>query len=249
MIQPSLIEIGKNFINVISSSIIYIFILILLIILSIYLYKQIQKDIKKAKKISLLSFVIVLFFFFLFHYHHFFDIFDKFIEKTFVIICFPDIFLYILALIIVNIVTFNSIFNFNTSRLIRIIYIAHYAHFHFITFLLQDIIVREKIDIYSILSIYANQTILNLVTWNSLIFLLFLIVVFVEKFTRKIIVLQNTDVEKMNPIDDNVCIVENRQEYQNNTQINSEMEKKKNLSIDEYKKIREWLIQMKQSNE
>lgn len=252
MIRPSFIDMLQSFIGVVESSGILILVLFIFTLLSIHLYKTIEINIEKAKK-QCIFFFLFLFLFLLFLFHDFIlKAINFIIQQIFITICFPSILVYIGMLILINFVTFTSLFKKEIPKIMKGIHIFTYVIFHFISILLVYIIITENIDSSSILNMYTNQNILNIVELSICIFTFWIIVVIafvcIQKINEKSTI-SNYSLEKK---EISVQKLEIKKEETRESNTNLEKEKKRcteQLSLEEYKKFRKLLVEMKQTKQ
>lgn len=186
MIRPSLIDKCKSLINLLSSSYFLLVVLALMIGLAIYLYKSTKKDIIKTKKIYIIGYCAVLLVVLAIHYKQVFSGIGYVIDQIFIALCFPGIFVYLIMLVVLNIVFFKTIFKKEYSKYMKIVHLITYFFIHFIAIILITMILQNQMDITSKVSLYANETFLNISGLGIGVFLLWFFFILVHKLIRKL---------------------------------------------------------------
>ena len=155
--------------------------LILLIFLGILLLNTNKKNQKISKIIYyLLSISIIAIIIFIYH-----DSIGKMsnymMNNFFIAVFFPNLAIYMAALIATNIILFISIFSFKSSKQIKIINVVIYVIMTFIFLLFLNTINQNNLDIYNQTSIYGNNTASALISLSSSIFILWIIFLIIYK--------------------------------------------------------------------
>lgn len=249
MIRLSLFEKIKSLVDLVSSSYFFMFVLLVFILMSVYLFNTIKKDEIKTKKIYVFAYSIIMFVTIAIYNSQIFDLFDYLMNNIFIILCFPNLASYILMIIILNIVMIKTVFSKNIKVYIKLINIISYSSIHFILILILDIINKNNINVYEQTSLYSNQELLNLVSLSVILFIVWLIIntilYFINKTNYQIknepIIYKSDSEIKTNNIDvpNNTIIYNNIEENIKDVNIDD-------LKLEDYKRLKNLLIQIKE---
>lgn len=102
-------------------------------------------------------------------------------DNLFVVIFFPNLAVYLVAIIITNIILWISIFSFKSAKPIRNLNIIVYSIMTYLMLLILNVINENKLDIFSQESIYGNKQVSALIDISSFIFVLWIIFLVVYK--------------------------------------------------------------------
>lgn len=248
MTRVSLFEKIKSLVEIISSSYFFIFMLIVFIILSIYLFNTIKKDEIKTKKTYVYAYAVIIFAIMIFYNSQIFDLLDYLIDNILIILCFPNLAVYIAMIIFLNIVMIKSVFSKKITNINKIIYIIVYSSIHFILILILNLINKNNINVYDQTSLYSNQELLNLVSLSVIIFILWtlynIITYFINKANYKI---KEPIKKEIKEYDHNTIKIEKNFDNQifNNTEENIKNVNLEDLKLEDYKRLKKLLIQIK----
>lgn len=248
MTRVSLFEKIKSLVEIISSSYFFIFMLIVFIILSIYLFNTIKKDEIKTKKTYVYAYAVIIFAIMIFYNSQIFDLLDYLIDNIFIILCFPNLAVYIAMIIFLNIVMIKSVFSKKITNINKIINIIVYSSIHFILILILNLINKNNINVYDQTSLYSNQELLNLVSLSVIIFILWtlynIITYFINKANYKI---KEPIKKEIKEYDHNTIKIEKNFDNQifNNTEENIKNVNLEDLKLEDYKRLKKLLIQIK----
>lgn len=248
MTRVSLFEKIKSLVEIISSSYFFIFMLIVFIILSIYLFNTIKKDEIKTKKTYVYAYAVIIFAIMIFYNSQIFDLLDYLIDNIFIILCFPNLAVYIAMIIFLNMVMIKSVFSKKITNINKIIYIIVYSSIHFILILILNLINKNNINVYDQTSLYSNQELLNLVSLSVIIFILWtlynIITYFINKANYKI---KEPIKKEIKEYDHNTIKIEKNFDNQifNNTEENIKNVNLEDLKLEDYKRLKKLLIQIK----
>lgn len=100
-------------------------------------------------------------------------------NNIFLFLFFPNLAVYVLVLIIINILIVRSTFSKKDSKFTKNINIIFFLLFQVIFYLIIDNVVKNNIDVYEQLSIYTNQDLLILIELSMQLFLLWVILLLI----------------------------------------------------------------------
>ena len=169
------------FFTVSKSSYLFIVMIALLFVIGIILYTSKKKTAKRNKTVYIVCSVFMLLFL-LFSYHKLLGkIFDYMMNNLFITIYFPNLAIYLGAMIIMNIIVWVSIFHYKTSDLIRKVNVVVYVIMNYILALILSVINTEKLDVFTQSSVYQNNKAAALIELSSVIFVVWIIFLILYK--------------------------------------------------------------------
>lgn len=214
MIQVNILESLKTLFNIFKDNK-YIVHILLIAIFSIIVLLVANKF--KNKKITKILCILVYFGIFgtlLYFYHkEIFKLFDYLMNNIFLFLFFPNLAIYVLVLISINIIIIKSTFSKDDNKLIRNTNIIFFILFNIIFYLIIDNVVKNNINVYEQLSIYTNNDLLILIELSMNLFLLWLVILLIIKISNILI----TKIAFKKGINKklNLDLVINEEEYKN----------------------------------
>ncbi len=183
MIQATFLEQLKTLGNIFITNkyVFYISLIALGCILILELTNKFKN--KKILKIICMSVYIIIFGILLYFFHEqIFTLIDYLMNNVFLFLSFPNLAVYTLIIIVINILLIKSIIkdNKNLKRMNIIFFIL----FNIMFFLIIQNIVENNINIYEQLSIYTNKELLILISLSMKLFLLWLVILCIIKITN-----------------------------------------------------------------
>lgn len=132
------------------------------------------------------------------------DMFDYMMNNFFIVFYFPNVAIYLAAIIATNIILWVTIFNFKEDKLLKIINTIIYCIIHYLLILILNIVSDKNIDVFSQTSIYGNEKASALISLTSIIFIIWIIFITIYKIIRstqkkKKIVIKKKPLKKLNP--------------------------------------------------
>lgn len=161
--------------NVSLSSKLFIALFILLIIIGIVLIKNNNNDAQKNKKIYLVITIFISVLVIFTFNTSLAKMFDYMMNNFFIIVYFPNIAIYLAAIIATNIILFVSIFSNKTSKVIKNINIIVYTIINYLLVLLLFTVNKNSLDLFSQSSIYQNESATALIELTSILFIIWVI--------------------------------------------------------------------------
>ncbi len=181
MSKLSLLDKFKIFFEVSkSTSGIFAVIIILLVIGFIFL-KNNKKNEELSKIVYRVFALIVLALMIITYHAPLNNLFDYMMNNLFIVIYFPNLAIYLAAIIITNIILWISLFNYKTSENIKRLNIVIYLIMNYLLVLIFNVINKNKLDIFSQESIYKNRNATALIELSSIIFVLWIIFLIIYK--------------------------------------------------------------------
>jgi hypothetical protein len=132
---------------------------------------------------GILSFGIIGFSIYYF-YNPIMSFLDYLVEVIINNILFPNLALYIITILIIDIALLISILSNKVSGFSKVINIITFILMHILLFFIVNNIIVNNVDVYEMLSIYTNQELLVLVETNMIIFGIWIILHSIYKITK-----------------------------------------------------------------
>lgn len=164
-----------------ASSNLHILAVLILIVLGLALSTTTKKN-EKRNKIVYISYTIFILVFVTVSYHSSLgNMFSYMMNNFFIAVYFPNLAIYLAAIIVTNIILFISIFNYKTSTEIKNLNVVVYTIMNYLLLLVLTVINRANLDIFSTQSVYENKEATALIELSSLIFIIWIIFLIVYK--------------------------------------------------------------------
>lgn len=161
--------------NVSLSSKLFIALFILLIIIGLVLIKNNNNDVQKNKKIYLMITIFISALVIFTFNTSLAKMFDYMMNNLFIIVYFPNIAIYLAAIIATNVILFVSIFSNKTSKVIKNINIIVYTIINYLLVLLLFTVNKSGLDLFSQSSIYQNESATALIELTSILFIIWVV--------------------------------------------------------------------------
>lgn len=161
--------------NVSLSSKLFIALFTLLIIIGFVLIKNNNNDVQKNKKIYLMITIFISALVIFTFNTSLAKMFDYMMNNLFIIVYFPNIAIYLAAIIATNVILFVSIFSNKTSKVIKNINIIVYTIINYLLVLLLFTVNKSGLDLFSQSSIYQNESATALIELTSILFIVWVV--------------------------------------------------------------------------
>ena len=181
MSKLSLIDKLKIFMDVSMSSSLYLIVIILLLIVGYILLTTTQKTAKRNKQIYIVISIFIALFLIISYHGSLSKMFDYMMNNFFIAVYFPNLAIYMAAIIITNIIVWISIFNFKTDKLIKRLNVVIYIIMNYLLALILSVINSNKLDIFTTESVYGNKKVTALIELSSGIFMVWIIFLILYK--------------------------------------------------------------------
>lgn len=185
MTQTTILEKLKIVLDVTMSSNMFIAIIAFIVLLAIAAFTTNKNTINRTKTIYGLVYTAIIAAILVFYHDSLGKMFDYMMNNFFIVLYFPNIAVYLAAIIITNIILLASVFNLKISKLIRTINIVVYSIIHYLLALVLNVIATNDLDIFSQTSIYGNTNAQAIIEISGVIFLTWIIFLTVYKLIRK----------------------------------------------------------------
>lgn len=163
------------------SSVLYLIILIALISLGIVLISNNRKNEKRNKTIYISISVFILFTLIIMYHSSLGNMFQYMMENFFVVLYFPNLAIYLAALIATNIILWISIFSYKSSKQIKTLNTIVYIIMNYLLALLLNVINKNNLDIFTKKSVYTNENATALIELSSTLFFTWIIFLIIYK--------------------------------------------------------------------
>ena len=163
------------------SSVLYLIILIALISLGIVLISNNRKNEKRNKTIYISISVFILFTLIIMYHSSLCNMFQYMMENFFVVLYFPNLAIYLAALIATNIILWISIFSYKSSKQIKTLNTIVYIIMNYLLALLLNVINKNNLDIFTKKSVYTNENATALIELSSTLFFTWIIFLIIYK--------------------------------------------------------------------
>ncbi len=188
MIQASILEQIGIFFKILTTNPYIIILLLAAIILFILLMKASKSENKKITKILYSIIYIGTFGTLLYFFHtQIFELFDYLFNNIFLFLFFPNLAVYILVLVIINIIIIKSTLSEHDSKITKNLNIIFFVAFNIIFYLIIDNIIKNNVNVYEQLSIYTNNNLLVLVELSMKLFVVWALVLVIIKLSNDLI--------------------------------------------------------------
>ena len=142
---------------------------------------------KKITKVICFIIYFSIFGYLIYMYHgEILNLLDYLMDNLVRLLLFPNLAIYILVLVIVNIFIIKSTFSNKDSDFQKIINIIYFGLFNILFYLIVNNIINNQINVYEQLDIYTNKELLNLIVLNMKIFVIWLFTILIIKFINHI---------------------------------------------------------------
>ena len=184
MTKTTILEKLNIIFEVSKSSKLFIAVIAFIILLAIVALTTNKKNAKRGKSIYALVYATIIIALVVMYHESLGKMLDYMMDNLFIVIYFPNIAVYMAAIVITNIILWTSVFNFKTAKLVRTINVIMYSVIHYLLALVLNIITTNELDVFSQTSIYGNQQAQALIELSSGIFLVWIIFLAFYKIIR-----------------------------------------------------------------
>ena len=164
----------KVLIDVVASSPFFLLILFVIIVLALLFITMKKKNQMETKQVFLLIWVIGLLVLLLQYGSSIGSLFDYFMNHVFVLIYFPNLAVYFLALVVSNVVMWKGLFGKKIDFVLKVVNSIAYFVIHYLFILLLSLITDYQLDIFSQSSIYQNSEVFSLIELSSAVFVVWM---------------------------------------------------------------------------
>ena len=214
MINLSLGEKIKYFIDIIRDNVNTLYIMGILLILTLLILVVYRKNNKLVKGFFVGLYFLIIISIVVIYHQHIISLFDYLVENVVANLLFPNLAIYAGILLFINIIVIASLLSDKVKYYVKSINIVYFGITQLFLYLIIDNVIRNDINIYEKLSIYTNQDLLILIELSMQLFVVWIIVLMIIKFVDYLM----NKSEKEISITDNKLVINNEiaNNYNNN---------------------------------
>lgn len=153
----------------------------LLIALAVLLIGTNKKNMKRNRSIYGMTTIFISALVIIAYHSSLGKMFDYMMNNFFIVVYFPNIAIYLAAIIATNIILWFSVFSYKTSSLIKNTNIVIYTLMNYLLALILYTINTNKLDVFSQSSIYGNKNATALIELSSILFIVWILFLIVYK--------------------------------------------------------------------
>ena len=174
----------KVLVDVSSSSGLCIASIFILLFLAFVMLTTNKKNSKQTKKLYLIIYIILIVVMLIQYSSSLSTMFDYMMNNLFIAIYFPNIAIYLAAIIATNIILWKTIFNFKEDKLLKVVNTIIYSIMHYLLILILNVVNSNGLDVFNNASVYENNDALALIGLSSTIFMIWIIFMVIYKIIR-----------------------------------------------------------------
>ncbi len=181
MTKISLLDKLQVLFNITKSNIFYPIIIIALILISFLFITTNKNNTKESKKTYGTIYAIILTISLIKYGKSLATMFDYMVNNLFIVFYFPNIAVYLVAIIATNVIMWVSMFSTKTKQLIKIINSIVFSLIHYIFILILNLINTKNINVFNQKELYENIKIHSLIELSSNIFIAWILFLIIYK--------------------------------------------------------------------
>lgn len=158
--------------------------IILLFFLGILLITTNKKNVKSIKRLYFVIYLAITIILLIYYGSSLPNMFDYMMNHLFIAIYFPNLAIYLAAIIASNIILWNTVFNFKEDKLLRVVNIIVYGILHYLLILILNLITSNELNVFDQSSVYGNEKTLALIGLSSTVFIVWIIFMVIYKVIR-----------------------------------------------------------------
>lgn len=184
MTQTTILDKLKVILDVSMSSKLFIAVILFIILITLVSLTTNRKNVRRTKIIYGLTYLIIIATIIVCYYDSLGKMFDYMMNNFFIVLYFPNVAVYLAAIIITNIIVLVSVFNFKTPKLVRNINVIIYGIINYLLALVLNVVTKNNLDIFSQTSVYGNANAQAIIEVSSTIFMIWLAFLVIYKMIR-----------------------------------------------------------------
>lgn len=214
MTKTTILEKFKIIFETTMSSKMLIAVIAFIILLAVVALTTNKENAKRTKSIYAFVYAAIIIGLLVMYHDSLGKMFDYMMNNFFIVLYFPNVAVYMAAIIITNIIIWTSVFDQKTPKILRIINVIAYGVIHYLLALVLNIVSTKELDIFSQTSIYGNREVQAIIELSSGIFIIWIIFLMFYKAIRHfqlkdaVTVKQNVVVKKVRALPANIKEVE-----------------------------------------
>lgn len=187
MMKMSFIDKINILINIVSSSKKYVLIFFILLLIC-YILTTKKNKAKHTKRIAFIIYTLIIGMILYNYRNNLSNMLDYMMNNFFIIIYFPNLAIYLAAIITTNIILLISVFNSKIPKFLRNINVSVYCTMMYFLVLILNIIKDNNLDVFTQSSVYGNQNAQALIELSSSVFVVWLMFLITYKIIKSIII-------------------------------------------------------------
>lgn len=184
MTKTSFMDKLNIILEVSKSSKLFIAVIAIIVVLAVLAITMNKKNAKYTKNIYVLVYAFILIAILVAYSSSLGKMFDYMMNNLFIAIYFPNIAIYLAAIIITNIILLVSIFNKKITKLIKNINVVMFSIMNYLLVLILSIVHQENLDVFTQTSIYGNGQVQALIELSSSVFMIWMAFLIIYKLIR-----------------------------------------------------------------
>lgn len=184
MARLSFVEKLSVLFNLTKSSSLYLVVLLAVTALGLILLTSNRKNAKSVKFFYVLIYMIMISIVLYIYRDNLSNMMDYMMDNLFIIIYFPNLAIYLAAILISNIICLVTVFSKKIPKIIRKINILMYCVISYILILILNIISENNLDVFNQSSVYGNTTAQALIELTSTIFIAWVCFLIIYKIIK-----------------------------------------------------------------
>lgn len=174
--------------DIINSSKEYILVFLGLLFVGYILASTNKRTAKSTKQLFIAIYAIIIGIIIYIYRDNLGNMFDYMMNNLFIVIYFPNLAVYLAAIIATNIIMWISVFSFKIPRFLKNINVTGYCIMTYLLVLILNIISENKLDVFTQSSVYSNGNAQALIELSSMIFIIWIAFLAVYKVIKSLIV-------------------------------------------------------------
>lgn len=184
MARLSFVEKLSVLFNLTKSSKLYLVILLAVIALGLILLTSNRKSAKPVKFFYVLIYMIMIGIVLYVYKDNLSNMMDYMMNNLFIIIYFPNLAIYLAAILISNVICLVTVFSKKMPKIIKKINILMYCVISYILILILNIINENNLDVFNQSSVYGNTTAQALIELTSTVFIAWICFLIIYKIIK-----------------------------------------------------------------
>jgi len=184
MTKTSFMDKLNIILEVSKSSKLFIAVIAIIVVLAVLAITMNKKNAKYTKNIYVLVYAFILIAILVAYSSSLGKMFDYMMNNLFIAIYFPNIAIYLAAIIITNIILLVSIFNKKITKLIKNLNVVMFSIMNYLLVLILSVVHKENLDVFTQTSIYGNRQVQALIELSSSVFMIWMAFLIVYKIIR-----------------------------------------------------------------
>lgn len=181
MKQLSILDKLKVIFNLTINNKIFILILLLLIGLSIMFITTNKKNIKRNRKIFIGLYIFVVALIIIVFNSSIINMYESMMNNLFIVFYFPNVSIYVGAIIATNIIMLVSLFSKKTSKINKVVNSIVFFLLHYILVLILNVVSTNHLNVFNSKTLYKNTDIHSLIELSGNIFIVWIIYLILYK--------------------------------------------------------------------